>query len=168
MSIHTYSIPVKFAAYLDIVEPMPLFGKGESVAEAIDSVLKAHGLTIAEVGCSIRQYPKRGIFGFGVRQAEVEVRTQPIINDLTVGTTVRGWAHVDDCAEVKQGRHSVHVAEYTKDGDVVYVINESQYACVGSLELTAFADNQEALQRFLTVFSPSSAIIPDTAVSQTI
>lgn len=70
--------------------------------------------------------------------------------DCDIGL-VRGWKLVEICATLgKRGR--LYGNKFEKDGNVVFVTNESQYCNVGEYEMSVCADDRGSLEAFRSDF----------------
>jgi len=73
----------------------------------------------------------------------------------------KGWA-------MESGQYkNLFIWKYTKGAHIVYCVNESQYAAVGCLDATAFADDIQSLIAFAEDFGFIPDVEADTAVKQT-
>ena len=168
MSRNTYSIPVAYACPLGIAEPVPIMGTGPTIELAAEKACKENGLHRTNVDIQVYEFPYKGIFGIGKREARVAVLKRPPFHAFTVRSTINGWKHEDDSTTIKRGRHSIYAHEFTKGTKRVFVINESEYESVGCIAFTAFSNDKEALQEFLNDFGEKGTIVADTTVQQTI
>ncbi len=86
-------------------------------------------------------------------------------------TEFSGWKQSEDHAESDLGRKgNLYATPWTDGKHVVWAINEDQYASVGVVSLTVFADKRAGIKAFFKAVLPGTTpeIEKDAIVQQTL